>query len=271
MSVFINNKYYYGDTNKKPIIIILNLGDYFMSQRKVRVVEAVIYTVLVYAATVVIQVYQPSTGGYFNVGESMIYLAAMISTPLIAGVAGGIGAALADLSTGYGIFAPGTLIIKFVEGYVAGILVRKLKEKHDIFKATLTGGVYATSFMVMSVVMWSGELEVGPSVWLGFTLTPLHIEAPILAWIIVGVILGSLIISILVRRYTSSGEVWSLATAGALMILGYFLYEYFISNPILGREPIAAVAEIPINIGQVIVGISVSIPVVSWLRKAGYV
>ena len=58
------------------------------------------------------------TDGYFNVGESTIYLAVLTSTPLIARIASGIGVALADLSTGYAVFAPGILVIKFIEGYL---------------------------------------------------------------------------------------------------------------------------------------------------------
>ena len=90
-------------------------------------IEIIVYIVAVYVATIALQIYQPATGGYFNLGEAVIYIAAMLSSPLVAGIAGGVGASLADLSTGYGIFAPATLVIKFTEGYVAGYLVKKAK------------------------------------------------------------------------------------------------------------------------------------------------
>ncbi|MEM1596225.1 MAG: ECF transporter S component [Desulfurococcaceae archaeon] len=236
-----------------------------------QVINIVLFTVLVYAATIALQIYQPVTGGYFNLGESMIYIAAVTSTPLVAGLAGGIGAALADLSTGYAIFAPGTLIIKFIEGYVAGILVKKLRNIHSAVKAILTSGIYALSFLAVSTTLWSGGLYVGPERWLQYTFSQPYVEVSIAVWVAIGIFLGGLAFIILAKKYITSGEIYSLAIAGALMVLGYFFYEYYISNPLQGREPLAALAEIPVNLGQVLAGISISMPVIAWLRRAGYV
>lgn len=236
-----------------------------------RLMEGIVFTALVYATTIAIQVYQPATGGYFNLGESMIYLAAMISSPLVAGLAGGIGASLADLSTGYAIFAPGTLVIKFIEGVTAGFLVQKLRKIHGLYKAILTSSAYTFSFIIIASVLWAGEIYVGPEKWLSYEFTPLHSEIPVIVWIIIGVLLGGLILYALAYKRVSSGEIYALAIAGSFMILGYFIYEYFISNPITGREPITALAEIPINIGQVIAGVFISIPIATWLRKAGFI
>ncbi|MEM0005186.1 MAG: ECF transporter S component [Desulfurococcaceae archaeon] len=242
-----------------------------MSERRTRVTDIVLFTVLVYSATVALQVYQPVTGGYFNLGESMIYTAAIVSTPLVAGLAGGIGASLADLSTGYAVFAPGTLIIKFVEGYAAGLLLRKLKGIHGVFKAVLTSSVYAFSFLLVSTMLWSGGVYVGPSQWLLFTFTQPYVEVSTTVWISIGVFIGGLALIALLKKYISSGEICSFAIAGLLMVLGYFLYEYYVSNPLQGREPLAAIAEIPVNFGQVIAGISISTPIIAWLRKAGFI
>lgn len=235
-----------------------------------RIVDAALFTTLVYTATIVVQVYQPTTGGYFNLGESMIYLAALISTPVVAGVAGGIGAALADLSTGYAVFAPGTLIIKFIEGYIAGVMIDKLKRIHGFYKALAVSIAYTLVFVLVSTILWAGGIYVGPERWLEYELTPFYAEIPLILWIIIGALLGGVILYLSLRKIVASGEIYALAIAGSLMVLGYFLYEFFVSNPLTGREPIAAIAEIPINIGQVIAGISVAIPVASWLRRAGY-
>jgi uncharacterized membrane protein len=235
------------------------------------IIQVVIFTVLVYAATVAVQVYQPATGGYFNIGESMIYLAAVVSTPLVAGIAGGVGAALADLSTGYAIFAPGTLVIKFIEGYVAGRLAGALRGKHGNLYAVVTALVYTVVFLTISATMWAGGLYVGPERWLHFTFSPPYVEVSLAVWIALGIAMGALIAFILLRKYITTGEVAALAIAGSTMVLGYFLYEYFVSNPLTGREPLAAIFEVPVNIGQVVVGVSLSIPISAWLRRAGYV
>lgn len=57
---------------------------------------------------------------YFNFGEGIIYLAALLLGPMWGAVAGGIGASLADLLLGYPLWAPFTLLIKGAEGFIAG-------------------------------------------------------------------------------------------------------------------------------------------------------
>jgi len=63
-----------------------------------------------------------------------------------------------------------------------------------------------------------------------------------------------------------SGLVLAVLIAGGTMVLGYFLYEYFILYAILGMEVIAIV-EVPFNIGQAVVGLIISIPIVRTLKK----
>lgn len=65
----------------------------------------------------------PFAHGYFNLGEIMIYTAALTLGPMVGGVAGGLGAALADLYAGYLLpWGPITLVVKGVEGYIVGKL-----------------------------------------------------------------------------------------------------------------------------------------------------
>jgi uncharacterized membrane protein len=59
--------------------------------------------------------------GYINVGDAMIFTNALLFGPIVGGVAGGIGSAVADFIS-YPVFAPYTLVIKGFEGFIAGIL-----------------------------------------------------------------------------------------------------------------------------------------------------
>jgi len=230
-------------------------------------INATLFTVLVFAATVVVTIYVPATGGYFNLGESMIYVAALVQGPIVAAIAGGVGASLADIVMGYSIFAPGTLIIKAIEGYLAGYLFCKMRKSISYRKlaSTAVGLLYAGLILGIGYTYLSGEALIGPE--------PLSIVLYIPPWIW---IFMALIVNRAIERL---GDVESekaltaivLLVAGSTMILGYFLYEYFISNPLTGREPIAALAEIPVNIGQVTIGASFALPIVSFLERAGYV
>lgn len=223
-----------------------------MAKARIDVIEVAVFTAAVYAATIAIQIYQPATGGYFNLGEAVIYLAALISGPLTAAIAGGVGASLADLSTGYGIFAPATLAIKFTEGYVAGLLIMRVKKMRGSL-AVLVGIIYTGLLLFFAI----------PS-------RPLKLNIIIYMWIVVALILGGLVTYTLYRRLIYGSEAILLLLAGSIMVLGYFLYEYFISNPLTGRPPEAAITEVPVNIGQAVIGASLAIPLAGWLRRAGY-
>lgn len=74
------------------------------------------------AATMAVRIPVPRTGGYINLGDSVIYVAALLFGPVSGLVAGGIGSALADFLGGYAQYAPFTLIIKGLEGLIVGAL-----------------------------------------------------------------------------------------------------------------------------------------------------
>jgi uncharacterized membrane protein len=86
---------------------------------------AAIFAALVCVATISFVAYIPATSGYFNLGEPMIYVAALLFGPYVGGLAGGIGGSIADMIVA-AQFAPGTLVIKGVEGIIVGFLNRRL-------------------------------------------------------------------------------------------------------------------------------------------------
>lgn len=79
--------------------------------------------------------------GYLNLGDMVIFLAAMMMGKKGGLIVGGIGSALADILLGYSFYAPITLIVKGLEGFVAGALLeRKIGKKFPLL-ATLTGAI----------------------------------------------------------------------------------------------------------------------------------
>ena len=68
----------------------------------------------------------PIGAGYFNFSDTAVYFVAFTFGPWIGFLAGGIGAAIADLSAGYAAFAPLTFLAHGLQGLVAGYLVLKL-------------------------------------------------------------------------------------------------------------------------------------------------
>ncbi|MDW8083997.1 MAG: ECF transporter S component [Candidatus Caldarchaeum sp.] len=225
---------------------------------------AVVFTALVTAATMVLSVYFPLTRGYFNLGETMVYLAALVGGPFVGAFAGGVGSAIADVLLGYYAFAPGTLVIKAAEGAVAALLYRRLR-RIDVPRALLLSavmvGVYFGILVSVGVFLMSGLVEI--TVYAAGTFEVLVSPA---TWVLLA-LLGSAVPAYFVFRKKEL-EAWlviSLLAAGLVMVIGYFLYELLAVE--LGILPgIVPVAEIPLNIGQVVVGSAVAIPVYKALR-----
>ena len=71
-----------------------------------------IFTALVFVFTAYLHI--PSHTGYTHVGDGFIYLAACMLPLPYAAFVGAAGALLADVLTGYAIWAPGSVIIKTV-------------------------------------------------------------------------------------------------------------------------------------------------------------
>lgn len=85
----------------------------------------------------------PVGAGFFNFSDTAVYLTAFLLGPIPGFVAGGIGAALADLSLGYASFAPLTFFAHGIQGLVAGALARP-----GTLRSRIAGAVAGTVAMV---------------------------------------------------------------------------------------------------------------------------
>src|SRR5713226_5050817 len=88
------------------------------------VAATAVFTAFVAAATMAFVIYIPATKGYFNIGEVMVYIVAMLMGPYVGAFAGGVGSAISDAILAP-VYAPGTLVIKGIEGFVVGYLTSR--------------------------------------------------------------------------------------------------------------------------------------------------
>lgn len=77
---------------------------------------------LTFLATYLTKIPGPIPPGYINFGDAIIFLAALLIGRYTGMIAGAIGSAIADIALGGFIYAPITLIVKGLEGYVAGLI-----------------------------------------------------------------------------------------------------------------------------------------------------
>lgn len=140
----------------------------FVASRKKRmaltVARASIMAALVFVATFTVQIYIPATRGYLNFGDIMIFISALTFGPTVGGFAGGIGSALSDAIAGYGHFAPFTLVIKGLEGAIAGLISNRHKIWRDIIAVTVAGIVMVTGYFLAEFfplqIGWAAIAEV---------------------------------------------------------------------------------------------------------------
>lgn len=116
------------------------------------------YSVLIALTTVmtmVIQIPTVGTNGYLNLGDMVVFIAALTMGKKAGLIVGGVGSAMADLLLGYTHYAPITLIVKGLEGYIAGrILETSIGEKRPII-ATATGGIFmALGYFIPEIFMY---------------------------------------------------------------------------------------------------------------------
>ena len=111
-----------------------------------------VMSALVTVGTVIIRIPNPM-GGYFNIGDVMIFVAALTFGPLIGGAAGGLGSAIADI-IGFPLFAVPTLIIKGIEGLIAGLITNKKSAYRDVLAVLAAGAEMVVGYFLVEVYLW---------------------------------------------------------------------------------------------------------------------
>ena len=105
-------------------------------------------------ATLVIRIPSP-TGGYMNLGDTVVLLGAYLLGGAYGAAAGAIGPALADLVSGYIVYVPATLVIKAVMALIAaGIYHACGRRTWSLILASLCAGLW----MVIGYWLYDGIL-----------------------------------------------------------------------------------------------------------------
>ena len=88
-------------------------------------VETALLIALVYIATRFINIRLPiaASGGLVHLGNTMLFIAAIVFGPKKGAAAGAFGMGLFDLLSEWAMWAPFTFVVRGIMGYIAGILV----------------------------------------------------------------------------------------------------------------------------------------------------
>lgn len=117
-----------------------------MDDQKIRkLVLSALFAALTYVATMVLQIPSPMSG-YVNLGDCFVLLSGWLLGPWYGGAAAGIGSMLTDLLSGYGYYAPGTLIIKGLDAAAAALVFRAMGRSNA---AALLSGIVGELIMIV--------------------------------------------------------------------------------------------------------------------------
>ena len=91
--------------------MLIKKGWYFMKTKTQKIVTASMLAALTCVATMIIKIPSPLKG-YINLGDASVLLSGWLLSPVYGFFSAGIGSALADIFSGYTVYAPATFLIK---------------------------------------------------------------------------------------------------------------------------------------------------------------
>lgn len=103
--------------------------------------------------TLCVQIALPM-GGYINLGDALVLMGAFLMGRKYGALAAGIGAALADVVSGYAFYAPGTLVIKAATAFVAAALVCGERPHMPITLRRALAGLAGETVMVLGYLAY---------------------------------------------------------------------------------------------------------------------
>ncbi len=114
---------------------------------------AAMLAALTCVATLLIQIPTP-TKGYVNLGDCLVNVSAWVLGPAYGAAAAGIGSAMADIISGYVVYAPATLVIKALMAAVSWGVYTSLVKHFRSFPARIAAAAAAELVMASGYVLF---------------------------------------------------------------------------------------------------------------------
>lgn len=151
------------------------------------VVTSALIAALVCVATYIVKIPSPLKG-YVNLGDCMVLFAGWCLSPVYGFLSAGLGSALADLFSGYAVYAPATFVIKGLTALTAFAVCKLIGKKLRPLTSHIISGVLAEAVMVLGYFLFEGIMY-------SFTASLVNIPSNAVQGV-VGLILGIVIMKI---------------------------------------------------------------------------
>ena len=158
-----------------------------MNTKTRKIVLTAMLAALCCVATMIIKIPSPLKG-YINLGDCVVLLAGFGLPPVYGFLAAGIGSALADIFSGYVVYAPATFVIKGIMALAAYYGFKYLSKRCRKTPARIISGAFSEILMAAGYFTFEGFLY-------GFAASMVNIPANLIqgcAGLILGVILAEI-------------------------------------------------------------------------------
>ncbi|MBQ7876325.1 MAG: ECF transporter S component [Clostridia bacterium] len=152
-----------------------------------KTVFASLLAALVCVATMIIKLPSP-LGGYMNLGDCVVLLSGWMLTPFYGFLAAGIGSLLADIFSGFILYAPITFLTKGLMAICAHFVFKLTEKRMGNFPSRILSGTFSEIIMISSYYIFEGFLY-------GFIPALSNMPANIIQGVF-GLILGIILIKI---------------------------------------------------------------------------
>lgn len=163
---------------------------------------------LTFAATYFTRIPIPMTQGYFNIGDTVIVITAILLGPVSGFFVGSLGSMTADFAAGYALFAPLTFVVKGLEGLLIGIIfslcVRRLSREWEKIAAAAAATI--AGMVVMVAGYYIGEAYILNLFSEGYGYAAAAAELPLnilqgALSAVVGITMSTLLLRLNVKKY----------------------------------------------------------------------
>lgn len=128
-----------------------------MNTKTKKLVMASLMAAIACVATMIIKIPSP-LHGYLNLGDCVVLAAGWMLSPTYGFLAAGLGSGLADVFSGYVLYAPATFVIKGIMALIAFFGYRILGKRLGSLPARILSGIAAECVMVLGYLVFEGFL-----------------------------------------------------------------------------------------------------------------
>ncbi len=126
-----------------------------MKNKTKSMIFSALFAALVCVATLMLQIPLP-IGGFVHLGDGVTLLCGWLLGPLWGGLAAAVGGMLADLFSGFAIYAPATFLIKGGMAVLVYFLYRAFRKLH--FAALIVGSILAEILMILGYFVYEATV-----------------------------------------------------------------------------------------------------------------